>query len=97
MDIYGFDEALTRLRRLMGQEDWFRKKVYEDYTYVLSAASREAADKWHQQHLKENKICRDAKAGVDYIFSHSSGIGVSTDVRCRRCKEEHSVTDYSNW
>jgi hypothetical protein len=92
MDI---NEALAKIQE--APRNWIRKKTYEERTYVLSAASLEAADKWHKKHLKENKVCRDKQAGVDYVFSHGSGIGVSTDVRCHRCKEEHDITDFSNW
>ena len=50
------------------------------------------AEEWVVTH----DCSEDGDAHIEYVFSHSSGIGISTKVRCE-CGQEKDLTNYSKW
>ena len=40
---------------------------------------------------------QNCKGTIQTCFSHESGIGVTTKLRCTGCGEEKDITDVDNW
>ena len=55
--------------------------------------TKEQMDKLDQWSIKHKKKCKKSKY---YIFSHASGIGISSVYKCE-CGKSIDITDYGSW